>query len=99
MVKRQRPAGRRLGDTMGAGGETIGRASGPATSRLEQEGGCGLVVSRRRHGGRGFGVVPHTRQREVREDAVNDRGVALPSGRPEATTVGRQRARGATTPW
>jgi hypothetical protein len=40
-----------------------------------REGERGLVVSRGRHSGRGLGVVPCARQREVREDAGNDGGV------------------------
>src|SRR5262249_10674818 len=73
-------SGRRAGDSAtpwraGGDGQTTARAGGPATSRREPEGGCGLVVSRGRHSGRGFGVVACARQREGREDAVNDRGV------------------------
>lgn len=53
VVKRQRPAGRGLRDTMArrCDGQTTARAGGLATSRRECEGGRGLVVSRGRHSG------------------------------------------------
>src|SRR5262249_57756886 len=78
VVKRHWPAGRKPRTPWRAGGsgQTTARAGGPAsdiTRRARRE--RGLVVSWGRHSGRGRGVVPCARQREVREDAVNDGGV------------------------
>jgi hypothetical protein len=75
VVKRQRPAGRGVRDTMARrwrrAEDRPGRRAGDFTTGARR--GVRAGRSRGRHHGRGFGVVPCARQREVGEDAVNDR--------------------------
>ena len=77
VVKRQRPAGRGVRDTMARrwrrAEDRPGRRAGDFTTGARR--GVRAGRSRGKHHGRGFGVVPCARQREVGEDAVNDRGV------------------------
>jgi len=54
------------------------RPPGPPGQQHHDEsakGSAGCSSRRGTHSGRGLGVIPRARQREVREDAVNDGGV------------------------